>query len=128
MFYISGMDAKELRIGNWVMVVDEDSPVKVTGVWDDAIKYKESGEVAGRLKPIPLTPEILEKAGFRLGETWYIHKVYYRGNFEILVNKHEIVYGEKTENGFNSIRQLKSIHQLQNLYFALTGEELEINL
>ena len=66
--------------------------------------------------PIPLTEEWLLRLGFELEEGWYwksslrlfnIRGLYFRANFPI---KADILY----------------VHSLQNLYFALTGEELEI--
>lgn len=80
---------------------------------------------AEKLHPIPLTPQILEKCGFKdvhgeyvtlegIGiyndgdDYWFCDEDAHEGNV--------IYYG----NGF------QYVHQLQNLFFALTGEELEI--
>jgi hypothetical protein len=69
-----------------------------------------------KLKPIPLTEEWLLKFGFDKIDFQFIKNgiklfpirdLYYRGNFPI---KSDIKY----------------VHQLQNLFFALTGEELTI--
>jgi hypothetical protein len=51
--------AKELRIGNWVLDM-YDNKVKVT-IIDDTVDWA---------KPIPLTPEILEKSGFVKQMEW----------------------------------------------------------
>lgn len=121
------INANELRIGNFIMVVDEDSSVRVTGIWDEVVKYKESGEVAGRLKPIPLSPEILEACGFE--------KTKRSDQFKL----EDIIIGAWEENEFVFLRTdgydvfprmplIRYLHQLQNLYFALTGKELQINL
>lgn len=114
------MEAKELRIGNWYEHNGEYkqvSPNTIVEVWE-----------AKRLwcKPIPLTTEILEKAGFKKieGIGW---ECYNLTNYDISVYL----------NGFATIRTYdedadkfpcKYLHQLQNLYYALTGEELDIKL
>ena len=63
-------------------------------------------------RPIPLTPEILEKCGFensyKFGMVWHN----YLKRYAVVVN------GESIEN------VPQNLHQLQNLYFALTGTEL----
>lgn len=79
------------------------------------------------LDPIPLSPEILEAAGFIKSFTYY--------EIEFGLNKLsvEIPNGEMNlineENEVLCLKMpIKHLHQLQNLYFALTGEELEIKI
>ena len=76
------------------------------------------------LEPIALTPQILQKSGFRnfIREEWILN--YSTGNADF----------EFTEAGLR-LRQpapcrtpIKYVHQLQNFFYALTGEEIEINL
>ena len=73
-----------------------------------------------QIKPIPLTPEILEKCGFKFNHYAYTYDL-----AEVSLSQNEFepvvwVEGRRLEIG----RPIKSVHQLQNLYFALTGEEL----
>jgi hypothetical protein len=115
--------ANDLRLENWVYVVDEEStpkkkPVQVNLTW---LQIPEA------LEPIPLTPELLEKAGFEWMHTnnedgdereWLQHNIfdwlkYYEGH--IHVDEYCIAH-------------IHYLHQLQNLYYLLTGKELEINL
>ena len=77
------------------------------------------------LHPIPLTPEILEKCGFKkLNNAWvpidYSATDYLKWSFTIWDNKD----GTYRYNSAEFIPELKYLHQLQNLYYALTGEEL----
>ena len=80
------------------------------------------------LEPIKLTEEWLLKFGFR-----YYQNAYYAPDEEeyFIIN---------TKYGFNFISfsevdgsewaikfDIKYVHQLQNLYYTLTGKELEIN-
>jgi hypothetical protein len=101
----------ELRIGNWVFM--------------DNRRYHKWADVdytcnPDDFSPIPLTPELLEKCGFEYSEGWYHRKI--SGlNLNILPNSDYHIDGEQ-------IAPLKSLHQLQNLYFSLTNEELQIQL
>jgi hypothetical protein len=84
------------------------------------------------LKPIPLTEEWLFKFGFHLRDG-------FSNTFKLNVEKHQydcaqITYSEKEgllrfsngeEKGTTLIPHIKYVHQLQNLYFALTGKELK---
>jgi len=77
------------------------------------------------LHPIPLTPEILVKCGFKkLNNAWvpidYSATDYLKWSFTIWDNKD----GTYRYNSAEFIPELKYLHQLQNLYYALTGEEL----
>lgn len=64
----------------------------------------------------PLTPEILVKAGFiYLAGQWNWNSI------ALHIEKKYFIY-------LHSHRIIKYLHELQNLTFALTGKELEINL
>lgn len=120
--------ASELRVGNWVADDAPACPV-YRRIDADLIKYVEvNGE--GTMFAIPLTPEILEKAGFVKSTNGYGDGIPTFGKFEA-----------SFYDGDNFVKQLVSVrydqkiiikvaflHQLQNLYFALTRTELEINL
>lgn len=112
------MDAKELRIGN----LTEQGEIK--NFWEKGIhvgfgKCFEFNE----LKPITLTEEWLLKFGFRcVTNNWY--NVHANNNTFNVYLFEEIGY--RVEIVSQSIAVLKYVHQLQNLYFALTGEELTI--
>lgn len=110
------MKANELRLGNLVAyepTIDD---------WEEII-VKCGNIIQCEISPdsfipIPLTEEWLLKFGFeKVGfqfikdgiELFPIRDLYYRGNFPI---KSDIKY----------------VHQLQNLYFALVGKELKLNI
>jgi len=104
------MKVNEMRIGNWY---DENGSTKqvnpntIEAVW-----------VAERIwcKPIPLTEEWLLKFGFQK-DSLNIYRKY--------LNIHRgVSYFECYLGGITV--EVQFIHQLQNLYFALKGEELEI--
>ena len=72
-----------------------------------------------KLEPIPLTEEWLLKFGLKQTFISKIHLHFIKGSFHLLkrVNHIQIWY----EN-----IDVKYVHQLQNLYFALTNQELTI--
>jgi hypothetical protein len=102
------MKANELRIGNWVRYHHN-------GGFIDAQIFHLTDEDINVL-PIPLSPEIIEKCGFEdeygNGRYYFDGLEYYDGKLWFRTSEIKIQY----------------LHQFQNLYFALTGEELEVNL
>jgi hypothetical protein len=114
--------ANELRIGNWYF--EFGMPRQATGLLIyklESIRIRD--KIAIDISPIPLTPEILEKAGFReYGpfSPWLV-----LGSFAWVKNV-GIMYEIDTESAM--LDHIIHLHQLQNLYFALTGEELNITL
>ena len=114
------MKAKELRVDNWIhldSMTDGTSVDLECGLFHmeemgRSFKYKYS--------PIPLTEEWLVKFGFENIDTnenggdnyWYLSK----GDFMLDRSFQSL----QMNTGFD----LEHVHQLQNLYFALTGEEL----
>ncbi len=113
--------ANELRLGNWFL-----SKVKVpVQVEKGTIAYMcmRSYEISKiKYEPIPLTPEILEKCGFVI-ETIYYEYPYFDFDIKSEYGKWQLYY-----NGDAIGIPFEYLHQLQNLYFALTSEELEIKL
>ena len=118
------IQANELRLGNWF----QSNIYQQVAL--ETLEYLLNPNFAphSAVKPIPLTPEILEKCGFEcvshgLTTITYVHKglpEYGRTCYW---------HAEIGELNLNYIAiGVKYLHQLQNLYFALTGEELEVNL
>lgn len=121
---------QELRIGNWVL--DEDGKMSsVKSINDRTVGlhttfYAHSSSYK-TISPLPLSPEILEKCGFVKGENDRL-VFHFRGFFEaaqsIEVPNSVILYC----NNRCVSEPIKYLHQLQNLYFALTNQELQIKL
>jgi hypothetical protein len=143
------MKVQELRIGNWITYPKYwgDEPIRITGVnivdrrddesgiyeeflsllgndfltsdnFDSFVDYKNGVINPEELKPIPLTEEWLLKFGFEKNITTDLYPTF---SYDILNVNDGIVY--VLNYGF--VNHIKYIHQLQNLYFALTGEELQ---
>lgn len=112
---------KEIR--EFKIIVDDDE-------WS-CLKYDE-------IDPIPLTPEWLEKCGFEkrleywepfVGDAkgaWFNMN----GIFIVVLKSNGKIYRAIATNGdeFGYVDgpEIKSVHQLQNVIFALTGQELDI--
>ena len=123
------MEASELRIGNLVNARKTyhtwDATCLITGLTHKGIyvKYGNGHIIPINIKPILLTEEWLLKFGG-------IHEtggMYFFGNVGILHYRREnefslMNYNYKKGQIYTTI---KYVHQLQNLYFALTGKELE---
>ena len=111
----------ELRIGNWVEVIKGD----YTTIQASSF----SVNIEDNYKPIPLSKKWFEKFGFEANEL-DDRTVYY--SLDISDDKYcdlALLEGDKTGNvevflfPYENIR-LQYVHELQNLYFALTGKEL----
>jgi len=118
--------SNELRIGNWVEC--EDMRYQVIDIYSVADKVCISYGVTVPLDYIegmPLSPKILDKCGFK--ET--PRGIEIEGWLPYLVCRKSENTGAVWYQVFNVADcTIKYVHQLQNLYFALTGEELTIAL
>jgi len=117
--------ANELRIGN---LLNNGTVVRLAENYARiAYQYdgmpKQSCVDYEHLEPIPLIEEWLIKCGFKFQNI--LKKAYQRN---LYLYKGFGIYEVKPKEFFYKEIQIKYVHQLQNLYFVLTGEELEINL
>lgn len=113
------MDASELRIGN---LVDLYGSVATIGRFD----FNETppkGLAMYKGSPIPLTEEWLFRLGFeKQNNAWIVKsdiKVHNIRGFQFSIWK------DLTYNTGEISPPLEYVHQLQNLYFVLTGQELK---
>jgi len=122
------LTAQELRIGNLVQIVkywkdfyDENYFIPKEINLDDLRAINNFKDIA---KPIPLTEEWLLRFGFI--RKYVSHTPYILNDISIYptdANFYNIVYykGVKIDDII-----LKSVSQLQNLYFSLTNNELKL--
>lgn len=111
---------QDLRIGNTVGVYTGDEWAK----YKEIIDHEDLAENScAEYYPIELSAEILGKAGFACRD-YGIRKKYSIGYFQIsLYPNGDVIFLWSGE-----VVYIKSVHQLQNLIFALTGEELPVEL
>ena len=120
------MKASELRIGNFMGTHNKGEEDKVLTINAQNIltEAKSNKQGYSRYRPIPLTEEWLLKFGFEYldSSNWFVicsdsnHLIY--------------IYFEKVKKSFAMVYNgsqfctIRHVYQLQNLYFALTNEEL----
>lgn len=115
------IQVKELRLGNvlWngvVVKIAEDHFIFNDGIQD----WDSRNIIADSIKPKEITGEILIKCGFSSPVNgWYTSP---NGTLEFGFNGPGILIL------MDWFLEITSLHQLQNLYFAMTNKELEINL
>lgn len=145
--------ATELRIGNYILCLNElyvvdgikYEPNAPSSKWrinfrtlgsNNAGMVLRSGKMENWICPIPLTPEWLGGFGFvdpanngwglRLSVSAMEELVWYRQDGpEFNGTYHSVRYQSKGP-GITRDLGIKYIHQLQNLFYCLTGEELTI--
>jgi len=114
------MRVNELRIGNFVEQPNDGVTV-VTAILNDLQIETETGYIDKYCIAIPLTQEWLERFGFEKIEMSIPTAYQTKDGFRVKVD--ERGYWMQYKHGMAVI---KYAHQLQNLYFALTGQELTI--
>ena len=113
------MKVNELRIGNFIAyepTIDD---------WEEI--YVKPGTIIqceispDSFEPIPLTEKWLIDFSFkgRLDFKWNNNV-----GIQIIDGKYYFAFKDLSNVLFHSVIECKYVHQLQNLYFALTGEEL----
>ena len=137
----SVLKASDLRVGNYVyfnknhnelgeiteikkgLVIGFDT-VRI-GYWQDK-KHRISN-----LKAVPLKEEMLIKLGFK----WSIaHQGFFKKDFYYVIDFYEnypkvegsIAFLNKNHRNGEKLSSVRYVHELQNLYFALTGSELTV--
>lgn len=116
------MKAKELMQGNWVHTIQ--GYEQLIDVMCDGVNTKTlEGAHYGEVFPIPLTPSLLEAAGFVKKDAITYFDCYVNGHIKILDNDGRF----KWKTPELPAVELLYLHQLQNLTSAL-GHELTIQL
>jgi hypothetical protein len=109
------IQSSELRISNYVyssdFVIKSYSPQGLFNL------MKNIDDGYNNIKPIPLTEQWLIDFGFKKHTTMDIYPTYSLNNVNVNDGVVYIV-------GFGFVNYIKHVHELQNLYFALTGIEL----
>ena len=121
--------AEDLRLNNWVEIKDQGvkTYAQVEGIGN-------LQQVAGQLwsieelEPIPLTEEWLKRFGFKLpAHSWIGDKFHLSEYGEGSKHPNGGVWVVAMNKNNAIISEIQYVHQLQNLYFAITGEELNQN-
>ncbi len=129
------INKNEIRIGSWYQNHSSDKALKFKTVKD----FEDAIYVSIYCNPIPLTEEWLEKFGFEWKAEKQTWRIEYRIPFVDDGKRISIHVWEDEGMGIWGVTLwevvpiddvtptvIKYVHQLQNLYFALTGQELTI--
>lgn len=116
----------ELRIGNLIKAnASFTGYLFVTEITNDAVQTDKGGTLEFyQIQPVVLTPEILINAGFIFGRKFCAEDFYD-------VKRKKDVFGDEAwefKRNNESLTDVLYFHQLQNLYYALSGEELSITI
>ncbi|MEI6950608.1 hypothetical protein V9K67_25720 [Paraflavisolibacter sp. H34] len=130
------IEASELRLGNYLLqkIANKISMVACTYAHFELLA-KGEGKL---LYPVVLKPELLERSGFQENKDYAL--LPQAREFILLLpvignNKNEIYayiksngecFGRAVVNGAVASNNIFHLHGLQNLYFALTGTEIEL--
>lgn len=139
------LQINDLRFGNLVTWVDEkdDYPLTISGILSKEVVFVEwvweDGETDNTdcglemIRPINITRQFLQKNGFTEdinGTLWRLMQTHYLemidmpdGFYPVYTQIPEVSSEAEQKVGINKI---KYVHQLQNLWYSLTGVELEI--
>lgn len=150
------MKAQELRIGNYVGLRDSEwngfnyffefmENTEIKTFLEDKNKYAIVKSIAtdielmaynvdldyyelSEIQPILLTKEWLLKFRFKKSEEDFYSIKTGRKNvtLEICLSEQRTILFNKRLNEYIELKNIEYVHQLQNLYFALTGEEITI--
>src|SRR5258708_3879574 len=120
------IDKKSLRIGNLVALAHESNApiVTVAQIKNRGVVWKVDGDNGYSgfelLMPIELTPDWMDKFNFKTPDNYQPTVLYREGlMIDLHIGKYRLRDYPRTP--------LDHVHQLQGLFFYLTGEELTIN-
>lgn len=138
------MKASELRIGNYVGINNPNAYFHLKGLLFKVINinrnenysitveselYEEYNQFIKFIDPILLTVDMLIVFGFRIKfvtdpQEFNPLREYTLGQFKLFKFTDDKNFFYSSGKGFHT--DIKYLHQLQNLYFSLTGIELEL--
>ena len=127
------MKASELRIGN--LVNHTTGQCKVVGFYGEIFRAENINKIELKsnvfnLQPIPLTEEWLLKFGFEKIKDFNVYiNVWELKGFMVSLGEYINIHVDWADDGADNYHSIVVyeelyVHTLQNLYFALTNEEL----
>jgi len=129
------MEAKELRIGNLLMELTSDDVFEVSDRFFAMLNVNLECSM-----PIPLTEEWLLKFGFEKNDNFWYDLIYFTDcditsedmciSYNLYSGRFSVIdadcLNEDLKYPVYLTKRIKHVHQLQNIYFVLTGEELTL--
>ena len=121
------IQAKDLRIGNLISAALYPNAITVESICssNEDIYNRDTGEIPlHSIFPITLSSDWLLKFGFKFSNGFYEMKI----NFlyiAIMLDNTTLMIEDVHEDAIN-IKSPEFVHQLQNVFYCLTGEELQV--
>jgi len=130
------MKANEIRVGNWLNDPRQYNPKFFPKTENGYFRATARDiQYAEEFEPIPLTEKILLKCGFKKSrnigcydtdkDAFFFESDKISLTIDFILSSSNHYY---RSNPVDGAIPLKYLHQLQNLVFSVTGQELEINL
>ena len=123
------INRNELRIGNYMLSVGADihEVVYIGGIYIGVVSKKHCLLNIKDVNPIPLTEKWLLDFEFE-GDNYGSNKgvKYSKGIYSVVMNSEGIFFVICNYLELAPYFKIQYVHHLQNLYFALTGEELTL--
>jgi len=133
---VNVMDLKDLKIGNFVSVKNEIVEVVAIDAKEEetviGIKFPDDKMLNGtqselHVKPIKLTSVPLrEYCGF--DKDGYCKLYFDKYTFYFKIQGDHIILCGEDKRPLVHFWEIVNLHQLQNLYFSLKGEQMQVNL
>lgn len=136
------MKASEFRIGNWIRARGENWQVRSVSYWEVAYElttdsgFRWHSQSATTIKGILINEDWLMKFGFKKVKPSSFDKDDYEWIYEIgkrtNTRNFDVSVGKYTDGNLvaflysGDALDIQFVHQLQNLYHAIVGEELQI--
>lgn len=122
------MKATELRIGNTVDYRLQKNPITIEA--KDLLEFEKKPQdvIETIFLPIPLDESCLVKFGFKKMAKGFMLNIPTGGendNYFISMSSESGIIVNYLTNDYWSSNNIEYVHQLQNIYFALTSEELK---
>ena len=120
------MKANELRIGNYIFEYG------ISKIADALLilgmsQIESANKIVIDISPIPLTEEWLLKFSFENYANAHFFKFYRKESIKVSISEERnAIIVRVYESPLRYYDENLYVHQLQNLYFALEGEELQI--
>lgn len=114
------MKVNELRVGNWT-----NNNVENVKLSKKDLIFLLTNDNEHFANPIPLTEEWLIKFGFEEDDDDYLKSITESLDLQVNIKRNRIVLEGYDGVNFLEIKP-QYVHQLQNLFYYLCGEELQI--
>ena len=132
------INATELRLGNYIL---HKAGVRILPVQIEFRHFELlSKGMAKEMFPVVLKADVLVKAGFIENKKYHLLpearefvltlpvRGVHKNEISAYINSNNECYARATVNDIIITNNFYNLHQLQNVYYALTGAEMEITL